>query len=214
MEDIDQSTVAEALREILTEHGLDCVMQGEWVLPNGRLPAIRAHWESQGNSGLLDVQVLLDQERFIEECFAGIGEGRSAISDGLKNFMVNSLHVLLSSLWGISDDDHVLRETWNIGGRQFNAYVGNIGVRTMDGLQVSPPEGLFETIQHRLGKEDLRRDIHWFRIFFGSLAKEHSYEALRDNEPWESGIAGLKELAWPETDSYYSFRIFMVLRSV
>jgi hypothetical protein len=99
------------------------------------------------------------------------------------------------------------------GGRQFTAYIGNFGTRASAGIDVAPPKDLFETIQRRILQEDLPAGTHWFRVFFCNAAGAHTYEALRDNEPWEAGVAGLKGIAWPETDGYYSFRNFIVLRS-
>jgi hypothetical protein len=213
MEDPNQSTVSAALRDLLTRHGLECSTEQEWIVPDGQLPAIRAQWHPRETSGRLDVHVLLEKGRIIEECFAGIGTGRTGFADALNNFMVNSLHVLLSSLWGIKDDEQVASENWKIGGRQFTAYIGNFGRRASEGVRVDVPKDLFETIQNRICHEDLPDDIHWFRVFFCSLGGQHTYEALRDNEPWEAGIEGLKGITWPETDRYYSFRNFIILRS-
>lgn len=212
-EDTDQSAVSETLYDLLTQHGLDCVREQEWIVPNGQLPAIRAQWHPQETFGRLDVQVLLEKGRVIEECFAGIGAGRAGLSDAFNNFMLNSLHVLLSALWGIKDDQLVVSQSWEIGGRQFTAYLGNIGRRASAGILVEVPKDLFETIQNRIRHETLPGNVHWFRVFFCNVGGQHTYEALKDNEVWEAGLAGLRGITWPETDGYYSFRNFIVLRS-
>ena len=213
MEDPNQSAVAQALSELLSRHGLDCTREREWIVPNGQLPAIRAKWYPREKSGQLDVQVLLEKGRIIEECFAGIGRGPAGFADALKNFMINSLHVLLSSLWDITDDQQVLIENWEVGGRQFTAYIGNFGRRASGGLRVEVPQDLFATIEERIRHEYLLGDVHWFRHFFCSLSGEPTYEALKDNVPWEAGMAGLKGIAWPEIEGFYSVRNFIVLRS-
>jgi hypothetical protein len=117
MEGPNQSAVMEALSELLRRHGLDCAREKEWIVPNGQLPAIRAKWHPRVTTGQLDVQVLLEKGRIIEESFIGIGTGAPGLADALKNFMINSLHVLLSSLWDIKDDQQVLSEKWQVGGR-------------------------------------------------------------------------------------------------
>jgi hypothetical protein len=213
MEDLNQSAVSQALCDLLTRHGLDCAREREWIVPSGQLPAIRAQWHPREKTGQLDVKVLLEKGRIIEECFVGIGTGRSGFADALTNFMLNSLHVLLASLWGIKDDQQVLSENWEIGGRQFTACIGNFGRRASAGRRVEVPRDLFETIQNRICHEALPGGVHWFRVFFCNIAGQHTYEALKDNEPWETGLAVLKGIAWPETDGYYSFRNFIVLRS-
>jgi Family of unknown function (DUF6348) len=132
----------------------------------------------------------------------------------MNNFMLNSLHVLLASLWDIKDDQQVLTESWEIGGNQFTAYIGNFGTRASAPITVPIPDDLFETIQNRICHESLPGGIHWFRFFFATVAGQHTYEALKNNEPWETGLAGLKGIAWPEAAGYYSVRNFIVLRSV
>jgi hypothetical protein len=97
MEDLNQSVVSQALCDLLTRHGLDCTREQEWIVPNGQLPAIRAQWHSRETSGRLDVQVLLEKGRVIEECFAGIGTGRSGFADALNNFMLIQLPQLYRS---------------------------------------------------------------------------------------------------------------------
>lgn len=213
MEDPNSSKAAQTLMDLMTHHGLSCGMHAQWVVPNGELPAIRALWQQLETSGRLDIQVVLERGRYIEECFAGVGTGPAAFADAFNNFMVNSLHVLLSSLWGICDERHVTHERWHVGGRHFTAYVGGIGKRTSAGIRVDPPPDLFDIVERSICQESLAGDIHWFRFFFGNLSGQHTYEALRDNEPWEAGIAALNEIAWPKADGYYSFRNFIVLRA-
>jgi Family of unknown function (DUF6348) len=212
MEDPNQSEVLEELRGLLSQHGLDCTMEPEWLVPNGRLPAIRAKWYPREKSGRLDVEVLLEKGRVIQECFVGIGTGRAGLENAMINFSLNSLHVLLSSLWNIKDDQQVLSEDWEMGGRPFTAYIGNFGRRASGGMRVEVPKDLFETIRNRICQEGLPGDIHWFRVFFCNVAGQHTYEALKDNALWEAGLAGLKGIVWPETDGYYSVRNFIVLR--
>jgi Family of unknown function (DUF6348) len=213
MDDINQSAVSEALSELLSRHGLDGAREQEWIVPNGQLPAIRALWHPRETSGRLNVQVLLEKGRVLEESFAGRGTGRSGFADAMNNFMLNSLHVLLAALWGIKDDEQVLIEKWEIGGKQFTAYIGNFGRRASEPIKVPVPKDLFETIQSLICHEFLPGGIHWFRFFFAAVAGQHTYEALKNNEPWETGLAGLKGIVWPETAGYYSVRNFIVLRS-
>jgi hypothetical protein len=212
MDEPNQAEVLEELRELLRQHGLDCMMEPEWIVPKGQLPAIRAKWYPRKKSGQLDVEVRLEKGRIIRESFVGIGTGQAGLENAMINFSLNSLHVLLSSLWNIKDDQQVLTETWEIGGRRFSAYIGNFGRRASGGMRVEVPKDLFDTIQNRICQEHLPGDVHWFRVFFCNTQGQHTYEALRDNMPWEAGLAGLKGIAWPETEGYYSVRNFIVLR--
>ena len=202
----------ETLREFLHRHGLHSDVRDGWLFPRGQLPAIRAVWQEDQQFGRLDIEVLLASGGVLQECFAGVGTGAVGIADAFENFMLNSLHVLLSALWGITDGDQVLSEAWRVGDKCFDATIGNIGGRASAGVKVSPPLGLFEAIQAQICSQELTNDIHWFRVFFCNLAGEHTYEALRDNEVWQEGLAALRTLPWPATMGYYSYRIFLILR--
>jgi hypothetical protein len=65
------------LCKLFQEHGLQSVVEKDWVVPNSELPALRALWYPGQSSGRLDVQALVRDGVVIEECFAGIGEGAS-----------------------------------------------------------------------------------------------------------------------------------------
>jgi Family of unknown function (DUF6348) len=75
MEGIDQSAVTEALSDLLSRHGLVGAREQDWIVPNGQLPAIRALWHPRETSGRLNVHVLLEKGRVLEESFAGRGPG-------------------------------------------------------------------------------------------------------------------------------------------
>jgi len=205
--------VRDTLQDILTQHGLECVVEREWVVPRAELPAIRALWNEGERSGRLDVQVLVSQGVLIDECFAGLGAGEQGFNDALQNFMANSLHVLLAALWGVNEPDQMTVEHWNVSGKDYVAYIGNIGTRGATGATVQPPAQLFREIEKRVKAEPLTKDLHWVRTFFASVSGSPTFEALLDNEPWEGGVEALKGITWPDAPGYYSFRNFLVLRA-
>jgi Family of unknown function (DUF6348) len=133
--------------------------------------------------------------------------------NALVNFTVNSYHVLLAALWGRNDPEQVTTEKWNIGGRRYIAYIGNLGTRSSDGVTAHVPHGLFARIEAVIKLEPLSEDIHWFRFFFGNVANEFTFEALKDNEDWEAGKRGLEAAEWERSNGYYSVRLFAVLRA-
>lgn len=207
---MSEINVQDVLLEVMTEHGLDCAVQEGWVLPNGTLPAIRAYWFPRESSGRLDVQVLIEPNVVVEECFAGVGEGNAALGDALKNFMFNSLHVFLSAFWGKTDEDQVLVESLTLGGTQYVAHIGNVGVRASAGVEVSPPKELLESIISALREESCFPQVGWCRVFFASVNGEPTYEALLNNEVWPRGLEALRPLGWPTSSGFYSFRNFIM----
>ena len=211
MNDIE---IRDALKRVLERHGLQCDCHNDWVLPDAKLPAIRGSWQARDRSGRLDVQVLVEDGVLIEEAFAGLGTGRAGFDDALFNFMVNSLHVLLSAFWGESDPGQVLTERWRTKGAEYVAHIGNIGTRASQGIHPHIPTGLFPGLVNLIEAQNLQGDLHWIRLFFCDVAGEPTYEALLDNEHWQTGVEFLRGLPWQTTEGYYSARNFVVLRKV
>ena len=207
------SEIVDYLSKLFEDHGFTCVAHNDWVVPNAELPALRALWYPDQSSGRLDVHALVRDGVVIEECYAGLGQGERAIGDALINFTVNSFHVLLAALWGKNDPEQVTTELWVIDGKRYTAYIGDFGTRCSDGVVADIPNNLFSSITETIKAEKLTEDIHWFRLFFCNVANEFTFEALKDNEPWDKGVSCLERVAWRLDDGYYSVRLFVVLRS-
>ena len=103
-------------------------------------------------------------------------------------------------------------QEWIIGGKPYIAYVGNFGTRGSVEASVSIPEGLLDAIRNAVLNDNSAAGTQWYRSFFCNIAEEFSFEALASNEPWESGVSALKNLAWEKSAGYYSVRNFLVLR--
>ena len=202
----------EYLCELLQAHEVPFHTENEWVVPYGKLPAIRSTWFQKETSGVLEVEVLLGGGRIINECFSGFGVNKEGILNGMENFCINSFHVLLSAFWKKHEPDQVEIEDWFINGVNYKAYIGNFGTRTTEGVEASIPKGLFDALEKAIKNESFESDISWLRVFFGSVSGEFTFEALKDNEVWESGISMLKAQSWEKTEGYYSVRNFIVLR--
>jgi hypothetical protein len=65
-------TLVKELSDLIEAHEVPFHVEDEWVVPSSKLPAIRAKWYPREDNGLLEVDVLLEDERIINECFAGI----------------------------------------------------------------------------------------------------------------------------------------------
>lgn len=211
---MESTSPAAELKELFEGHGLPCALRNEWVVPNGQFPAVRALWyPRETGAGRLDVQIWLDKEVCIEECFAGIGGGRQGLLDAFQNFAINSFHVLLAAIWQQSGPDVVTAEQWTIGDRTFTAYIGNFATRASEGIDPCVPDELFPAIERTVKKAQLANDMHWVRFFFSNLKGEQTFEALLDNQDWEDGLTCLKSVPWVQCGGYYSVRLFMVFRA-
>ena len=204
--------VTNYLAKLFEQHGFECLVDREWVVPNSEPLILRGSWFPAQNSGALSIQVL-GEGVVIEECFAGLGEGESAVGDALTNFTLNSFHVLLAALWGKNDPDQVTTENWMVRNKPYTAYIGGFGMRNTEGVTAYIPPTLFSTIAETIKREPLENDVHWFRFFFCNLANNFDFEALKDNEEWEPGLDCLKSSSWERKDGYYSVRLFLMLRA-
>jgi hypothetical protein len=198
---------------LFQDHGIACVINNDWVVPNAELPALRALWHPGDASGRLDVQVLVRDQVVIEECFAGVGEGERGMYDALASFMVNSFHVLLAAFWGRNDPEQVTTERWTVAGKPYVAYIGNFATRSSEDVTPHVPSSLFADIESAIKSEALTSEIHWYRLFFANFANAFHFEALKDNESWEAGIRWLKAVQWEQRSGYYSVRLFALLRA-
>ncbi len=210
MEHTDLSNI---LCKLMKAHDVDYEMENEWIVPYGRLPAIRASWWPGEESGRLDIEVFLEDDRKIYECFAGFGSGNDGINNALENFVVNSYHVLLSAFWECHDPEQVEVEKWKIHGSEYVAYIGSIGTRASEGIQPHVPDSFFETIEKSIKATALEKETHWFRHFFCDIQGERTFESLKDNDTWQEGHKAIENLSWKKSTGYYSARNFLVLRA-
>ena len=102
-------------------------------------------------------------------------------------------------------------ENWDINGKQYTAFIGNIGTRGSTGIDPCIPAGVFEAIEKAIRSEILEHRISWFRCFYCNISGDETFEALINNEIWEPGLNALKSLGWENKGGYYSIRNFVVL---
>jgi len=168
-------SLVKQLSELIGAHDVTYHLEDEWVVPYGKLPAIRATWFPRDQNGVLEVEVLIRDQLIINECFAGIGDGEVGMKDAFENFCINSLHVLLAAFWERNDPEQVTTEVWEISGRPYTAYIGNFGTR--GSLEVSPdmPAGLFESIERAVKTESFDSESYWIRHFFCGVGGEQTF---------------------------------------
>jgi len=205
-------SLSKQIEQLFVAHEVPVEVEGEWIVPNGELPAIRSTWFPREESGRLDVEVLLPDERIVHECFAGIGAGQEGIKDALENFCINTFHVLLSALWHADVAEQATLETWHIQGKEYSVHIGNIGTRGSAGTEPAIAEGLLEAIEKAVKSSAIDHKIMWYRCFFYNLNEEHTFEALINNEVWDTGLEELQSLPWEKRTGYYSARHFIVVR--
>ena len=211
---MDYQIVNDKLRPLLEAHGLNCAEEKDWVIPNGRFPLICMTWypKPEQKSGVLQIDVQLDENTCMQECFGGFGEGEEGLNDGIHNFCVNSLHVMLAALWEVNDPEQVETEEWIIGSETYSAYIGPYGSRGYKGVHPGIPDNAFKVIESTIKKTNLSGKFNWFRNYFCNVNRDSKvYESLFNNDEWPLGIKALKNIDWAESDNFYSVRNFIIL---
>jgi hypothetical protein len=198
------------LLRLFERHDVELEPDEDWLMTDGDFPAVRASWYDGANDepGRLDVDIVLSEERHIEESFAGSGSGEAGCRNALEAFERNVFHVLLAACWYVTDDRRMRLESWDLGVRTWDVFVGPT-TATREG--VDAPAELLSSLRDALQAEALSGELHWVRLFYRRADDgQVSAEALLDNAPWVAGDRLLTSLPWPDGDAY-SARGFVAL---
>ena len=203
------------LEQLFDAHEIKYAKHQDWILPGGKLPAIRANWSEKGENevGQLQVQVALSKELILEENFAGIPSGEGKLKDAFMGFSQNVFHVLLDALWGVDQSEHIVKYEIEIKGELYTFYFGTLGHRGSEATKDLVPHNVEEAIEAAVRKSEMNEDINWFRMYYGNVnADKRIFEVLHNNELWYEGIEEVQQLNWKETEEFYSIRGFVMLK--
>lgn len=208
------------LLELLKAHHLEAHLDGDWIVVTGQAARwfgrVAQEWD-HGHAFVvqLDIGLKLDDERFLIESFGGVGATRQeAVRDAFAGFLTNSFHVLLAAFGGQAIDKHIVRQTWEINGRIWQLFIGNIGMKGKGFEEYTVLDQAFESLQTLIQQQPLSPQPHWFRYFYAQHSHQMTAcEVLQDNTPWAEAKEILAGLEWPKLAEYYSVRLFFVLIS-
>lgn len=176
-----------------------------WLTTDGDFPSVRAQWHAGTASepGHLDLDVVLSEERCIEESFAGHGGGADACMAALRAFEQCAFHPLLAACWYVTDERKLTYTSWEIGVRTWDVFAGPFTLHGMDITDLELLEQVPAVIASALQRETLSPELHWLRLVYRRTTEgETRCEVLLDNEPWTAGSATLTAMAWPHEGSY------------
>ncbi|WP_430387464.1 DUF6348 family protein [Dyella sp. 20L07] len=199
------------LLRLFERHDVELEPDEDWLMTDGDFPAVRASWSdaSGDEPGRLDIDIVISEERHIEESFAGTGSGDAACRNALDVFERSVFHVVLAACWYVTDDRTMQLQSWDLGVRTWDVFIGPIISSSED---VHAPEGLLAALRDALQGQSLSAELHWVRLFYRRGDDgQVSAEALLDNEPWPAGDRVLSAQAWPQSGSGYSVRGFIAL---
>lgn len=206
---MDDLAIQQFLRRTFERHEIELETDEDWLVTEGDFPAIRAHWVdgAAGQPGRLDVDVVLDEERRIEDSFAG-ADAREA----LEAFVQQALHPLLAACWYATDERQLRIEAWEIGVRTWDVFAGSFTLRGQGAEALAAPVDALDAVADALRRESLTPELHWLRLFASrTAAGVVRVEALLDNEPWSAGTQALAALTWPTHTQNYSAQALILL---
>jgi Family of unknown function (DUF6348) len=207
---MDDASLQKYLLRLFERHDVELEPDEEWLMTDGDFPAIRAIWH-EGTAdapGRLDVDIVIGEDRHIEESFAGEGVGEAACRNALEAFERSVFHVVLAACWYVTDDRRMQLQSWDIGVRTWDVFIGPM-VSSRD--DVEAPAELVSGLRSALQNESLSPELHWVRLFYRrSDDGQVSTEAQLDNEAWPAGDRVLASLAWPDGAGYRA-RCFVAL---
>lgn len=185
------------LRRLFADHDVELEADEDgWLMTDGDFPAIRGTWHAgaAGQPGRLDIDVVISEDRHIEESFAGYGDGDAACQQALAAFVEQGLHPLLAACWYVTDDRQMRIENWDIGIRSWDVFHGRTGLRG----QLEVPEAARQALAQAIQRQSLTPELHWVRVFYvrGEDGGVNA-EASLDNAPWPEGTSALTSVAWP-----------------
>ena len=161
----------------------------------------------------IDILLLLNDGRLICESFAGVGENeKSAIENGVTNFLISSFHVLANAFY-FQEDEEITKETWEINGEKWRVFLGNFAGRNeSDKNIIQPPDEVFPVIEKLIKSKNLNEDCHWFNWFYANLEnKTMQCEAYLDNQIWQAATDKIEKCNWSKQPEFYSFRNLVLL---
>jgi len=204
------------LIDMYRAHGTEAFRKDNWVIVgNGTVITRATCLNLQQHPGNIVVQVdivtLCDVGKHIIESFAGVGaDEKLAIQDACKGFQDSSFHALFSALLG-SPCSHCEVESWTIDGIRRRVTMGRLRMRGH--FPLDDWSAHFAAMQKQLEAHNLSSGLHWVRIFYCYVpASAPTIEVLIDNNPQEDLQTAFGGLPWPQTEEFYSVRLFMIIQ--
>lgn len=192
-------------------HGAAVTLKGSKALLAAR--TFQVNTEKGAATVEIEFLISLPDGRIIQDFVAGMGkEEGSAKADAMANFTLTTAHVLYSAFFN-SNDDHTAPETFQVQGKTRTLYAGDSYLRGN-----APDQAAIEKLDKYL-IESFKKATpaddkpHWVKIAYGRSGEEViSSQGLIDNNRSVEFEKALKAAPWPETNSFYLFKKFLLVK--
>lgn len=209
--------------DLLRHHGISVDITDGFIrtdLPdNVKFRARVVYQEVNENiSSRLDVMAMTDKgEEIYESCGDYGATIEEAVNNNFRNFSASSLHPLLAALGCIDPHayDQITIEEWEINGKVWKAYIGNLVPKILSDRQnsIAPPSEFFDLFEIGIKAQQLTNRLHWFRGYYCQLDNEiTNREFLKDNILVEETDTIFSSLPILPNVRFYSCRNFIILK--
>jgi hypothetical protein len=204
------------LTDAFTAQGAKVATVDDWlVVDEGRLRTRAAYSnQTQYQQGLIlqadFISILPSGERIVESV-GGTGKDlNEALEDACGNFETSTFPALCSALLGRhSDDAKVI--ACDIAGVPRTVTFGSARARGDYPAGSWPP--VFAAFQEQLKASKLPRGLHWGHLFCSHLPPDPpEVDVFLDNETWSEQQKEALQLPWPNSEKFYSVRVFFIVQ--
>lgn len=212
-----QNYVSNYFYRALESHGISATRSGDWITVENGYPAFRAFYEppkTERTSGSLSVQIMLDKDSLVEECFAAFGSSdEEAITGALEQFAITMFHPIIAACCGYPVDDHVTQETWKIGLlSKVEIWASNIATRMTSDVKLDTPLDWLDEISRALKRTNVSKGYSWTTLYCSRLDDNPLIaSASLNNDDWPAGLEATKNLNWPRLSGFYGARMFIIV---
>ncbi|QDV15435.1 hypothetical protein Pan153_00490 [Gimesia panareensis] len=206
--------------QLLEQHGIDAREENGWIVSEAHPPVCGAVVnETQPTPDIIstqiDIYLKVEPNRILVESFGGFGTNLDeAIADGIQNFVVNTFHVLLSAFY-LEKDDQTVIEEWKINDIPRRVIIGQIGMRGTPPEEEQGAPEWFQNLENKIKATSLPAGTHWIRCYYAQMENRPvALELLLDNQPWEEVRSEMEKIDWPESEEFFSLRVFLVIQNI
>lgn len=159
----------------------------------------------------LDVCVNYGIVPLIESCASWADDYEKAFNLVFLKFVQNAFHVILSTFFNSNYDDLVVKETWQINGKNFDVIASPLCIQ--GDLPKNWSNDCIEQFQSFLQQEELPDGLHWIRFFYGQNHHQKlAFEILLDNQHYLPLMKQENNFRWIGGENFYSIRLFMTAK--
>jgi hypothetical protein len=216
------------LADLLRKHGVKNVEESDQgvTVPNSKIQfkgcIYGLNQSKNGVTAELEIKLVLPDGRELVEYPAGGGkDADAAVGLALANFCISTFDPIYGAFFN-NNDEHVLHETWTIGGQSRRVYVGN-GVQMMFGkpgqkahnqqMSAKARDWWLSQYKEAISRQTIDGRDHWSKFFVAQAAdRVIEREITFDNE----AAPAMNELIAKQTcpiflGSMYTVKQFIII---